>query len=608
MMENHGKKTAAFAAVALLAFAALIPAVMDDGRMMDESAAVAGLDDAFVAGFVIGMIAGAAIGASTAILLWNLIHSMKDLSEETSRAAEASAVRDILETADGFYLNALENYAQIWGYTSEHFERQAELAASMLWAENAQYDPESIMLYSGTYANSAMMLANAVVQINELYAKLSRRVANWQSDGVFANKMSMTWNYGSHNVGGSSWAGEALYSVNIPSGQAQKVYFAGGSLTIIGGSCGAEVGGNTVTLSDGVNRDLPAGVYTLQGGRSYASDRILPVIDVDAAEVRAALLMGEPGQQKLAYWENGNVVVDGIRCDNMGITVSPQGSPSVTVDITRELSARASLISAISDTVSSAGSAAAAVWKIFGDAGHASAYLTTLTVPDVYENVIMTKEQKAVMTVLSMKELSDYWQSSGGNVLKECRVSAGSNLLFVRGDIVDSAGRMIAENAVFTPYYMTNDQSISVGDNRQTQQAICAVWETGYSGSLSAWDGSAGMKSSLVETRPGYGFRIAEILYGGENMSSVDLDIMQIDYIKAQELKIAKPVPTPVKHKTSWITVAMGIIAVLLVFAGLIFKRWELVAIGAAVGVIGLFFGDEIQNVADRFGRLGGIL
>ncbi|WP_157844308.1 hypothetical protein [Candidatus Methanomethylophilus sp. 1R26] len=62
--------------------------------------------------------------------------------------------------------------------------------------------------------------------------------------------------------------------------------------------------------------------------------------------------------------------------------------------MTGELERRHGLMSAVASTMGQADGSAWAVWQIFTDAGSASAYLTTLSVPNEYEDIGMTASQR----------------------------------------------------------------------------------------------------------------------------------------------------------------------------------------------------------------------
>lgn len=335
------------------------------------------------------------------------------------------------------------------------------------------------------------------------------------------------------------------------------------------------------------------------------------MIAPDSASVVPGIVISAGGAQKLALYNpsSGKVSVGGTSYDGIGISIKAAGGDALTVSMTTELERRHGLMSAVASTMEQADSAAWAVWQIFTDAGSASAYLTTLSVPNEYEDIGMTASQKRIMAVLSLQELAGYWNSNGGSLLKEYKVTGGSNALYIRGDIMDSQGNTVAKDAVFTPYYRVNDDRISLGSNTQTQAATVAVWASGYTGTLSAWDRSTD-KPFLITSQSGYVFDAAEIEYGGESVTSADLGIRQIDYIDPEKISIS-PTPTPPSGGDDWtklIIIAAVVLAVMLAFAGITHGRPELVVIGIIVAVIGVAGADTINGwIVDGF-SFGGLL
>lgn len=108
---------------------------------------------AFAAGFAVGAVSGGA----TVYMIDQLLSENRNNLEAAWREASAEKIQTIVDITNADAVTALKNYAQIWGYTSEHFQRQSELAATMTWGSDKRYDPERIMLYSGTYENSSIM-------------------------------------------------------------------------------------------------------------------------------------------------------------------------------------------------------------------------------------------------------------------------------------------------------------------------------------------------------------------------------------------------------------------------------------------------------------------
>lgn len=563
-------KTKALLAVSIVLASAFACVIIDHD---DESDAVFEWG-AFAAGFAVGAVSGGA----TVYMIDQLLSENRNNLEAAWREASAEKIQTIVAITDADAVTALKNYAQIWGYTSEHFQRQSELAAAMTWGPDARYDPERIMLYSGTYENSSIMLGNAVAQINKVWSSLSASLDSHNGDETYAGKMTFSWTYGGQSFGSTEhWSGTSVYVASVPEGKELKAYIAsGGTLYRDGVAVGSFDEGKIVTMDSG----------------TWSSDRMLPVIDADAADIHAGMILRAGSECKTLWYDGDTVIVDGVHYNDLSVTISPKGSESRSAEITDELSSREQLLNAVKSTIVKASSSASAVWSVYNDAGHASSYLTTLTVPNVYENVSLTTEQMNIMTVLSLQQLSSYWQSSG-ELKKDYSVTGGSNLLFLRGDIRDASGTLIAEDAVFTPYYMMDDETISVGSNVQTQSSICAVWTTGYTGNLSAWSGDAGGKASLIETSSGFTFDVAEILYDSRDVSSVELKITGMDYIDGKEISVE---PTPHRDVSSTVDTVLFVIGLIMLLFGLISGRVSYAIVGVLVLLVAIIGFDTIKG------------
>ena len=95
----------------------------------------------------------------------------------------------------------------------------------------------------------------------------------------------------------------------------------------------------------------------------------------------------------------------------MKIRILAEGNDAEEQDLTSVLVQYGELQSAISVTQTKANTSAMAIWSIYDDAGSASAYLTTLPVPDTYQNVTFNAAQKRMITVLDMEQPAVSWNA-----------------------------------------------------------------------------------------------------------------------------------------------------------------------------------------------------
>lgn len=596
-MNSRSKKMVSFLMAAVVMTAAICVYNSDNEDTDDSDAAIGALG-----GFLIGVAVGAAIGAVAGYSSGysaGYADATSD-NENTTRSNEASTISEETAIAIAFYVNALENYNQLWGFTSEHFIRNAELAASYNWSANSTYDSETVLVNSGTYYNSAYMMENATAQMNIYLDSLSERMQDWTNYSVYDGNMTMNWTYGNVSLGSTDdWGGAVVSATNITSTTYDKVYIAGGTIYVFGGSA-------TITSSDGDVISLPvgetdldslsgfeAGVYTLQSSRQYAGSEIIPVVgDAAAADVTAGIVMEYDDNLKLGYYEEDRIVIDGISYSDLQINCVPTaGGSSASYSVMDMLGAYNDLIGAIYSVLWDASSSALAVWNIFDEMGSACTYLTTLTVPNDYENVEMSTIQKQVMTSLTLTELAQYYDSNSGSLKTSgYNVTTESLSLFCRGDVYYYSGTekiMLYDDVIFTPYYYTDDQTLTIGTNQQTQFSICTIWADGQN--LSGWNQTTDSITDITSVYSGYYYDVSEIYYDNVSVSSVALNVEQIDYIDPQAISTDPIDPLPSESSDfNWWAVLLIIIGALIAAYGVGTGNDIVMKVGALIVIIGI--------------------
>lgn len=500
-------------------------------------------------------------------------------------------------------VNAMKNYAQLWGFTSEHFARAAELAASAAWRSDATFSPERILYDAAVYGNAANGLGSSAAQVSEFFDFCHLCVTDkWPQNVDLKNDgVRMSWTYGSRIFGGTSDFDGDLVLVALPTVGADRVFLPegatvwspGGASTIRADS------GDVLAVADSGTQVAVAGVYTLTDGSVIAADRMCPTATNGSARLKTGVIIRADSDLRLAYFEDLNttslsddrIIVDGTAYPDLSIRTSAAHGFSKSTDITEALRQFQAVADVVADVVGAAASSAAAVWDIFNRMGHASHYITTLSVPDIYENVAMSATQKELLTILSMEQIAQYWQLHPGDVKKNLTVTAGSNLLFCRGDIYDTFGHKLYENVVFTPYFYQHDQTLRAGTQTVDQYGLVAVWARDVP-ALTGWSGNSSSDAAVVHGHGGYRYDIAEMLYDGAPTTSVDLVVRALDYIDPEEMT---PTPLPPRpHDKSWIQIALVIIGALLIAGGLIRRDPVLIAVGAVIAAAGILLGDRL--------------
>lgn len=600
-------KMEAIAIVAIMLTASLaVGAIAVDKS--DDSEAVIGIDDVLLWGGIIALI------ASSAYLGFQIGTNLGDgeAADSEVRGYEADTVAQLMTTGVSYNRNAMLQHSENWRFTNEHWIRQSELAASEMWRADSEYDPSDILALSGTYLNSSYMLVNAAAQINEHYKSIAERMGIWNTRTLYEDKMTLSFGYGIDTFRSSSSWGCDLVTVASAVGTYNLVYISGGEIHVFGKDATTITSGagTKIVITDGyANLDsiesFKPGVYALESGADYAGS-ILPVYEFAAATVTTGIIMEAGSEKKLATYYDRAIHVDGHQYDSLSLSIIPSGAETKTVDMTATLEDYDSLLRTILSTMGETNSAAKTVWNIYSAAGRASSYLTTLTVPNNYDNINVTQAQQEIITVLALEQLSGYYTANAGCLkTRDYLFSNGSLTLFIRGDIIGSDGKVLYGNVIFTPFYYTIDQTLSNGPNTQTQRCLVALWSYDVE-TLSSWDRAASTSTaSLVEVTPGSVLNAYEIMYGDRIVNSVDLDVKNIHIIDPERLS-AEPHPDSDNSRWSmavfWFCTIAGTIALLY---GIRSGNPIWIGIGIAAICIGVFASGYIGRLIEKYVRWG---
>ena len=600
--NNGNRKILAVAATAILiaAFAGTSVMVAEDDNEVEAMDPVTLAVVALAVTFTIGAAAGAAGG----YILW---HGEGGNNDDEIRGLEAQAVAESIINCVGLYGQSIQTLEQVWTLTNEHHIRQAELAASELWQEGREMLPYEILTMSGVYANSAYMLDNSAAQISALYDLVAESLDDWNQTDTYRDKMELELNWGSGSMRTKTSFGLdfGTATVDVKSG-ADRVYlttestvWASEAATITdpeGNSFDLSEGFNDLSGFDGFEDDM----YTLQSGVTYCGD-MMAVLDQGAAPLYSGAVMQCGDETKVAIYSDGHIIVDGRQSDSLSLTIHPEGAGSKTADITDIMGQFSSLMDTVYMTMANASSAAASVWGIYDKAGQASAYLSTLMVPNIYDGMEITQSQQELITILAMEQLASYWNDNGDQIKTDDYMMSDSMSLFVRGDIIDSTGETLYEDVILTPFFY-QDTSISTGTFSVQRQAILAIWGTGEN--LSSWDGlSDSDKAALMVAEPGYSVVVYEMKNQGQMTDHADLTVNKISIIDPYKLSHGVHQTDPDNDLDKIIMLALVLLGILVLMSGWRSGNYVVMGIGVLMIAAGLLLSSTIEGLLyDWFG------
>jgi len=593
--------------IAILMLAAVGMAVMVDEESTIEVDAI----DPITIGIILILLTSAMLATLAYVLL-----TMQDNhgNDEWTRNMETQSVAQSIGIGLAYYRNALDNYINIWKLTDEHFIRNAEISAASLYQKDKAYNSVEVLEEAGVYLNAAYMLANSGSQVSEHFHNLNERLSTWNNTPTYQNKMTLDWHYGSQFFGSkSNFDGWLKTSVSPIEGK-DRAYISGGDFWSFGGSATlTALNGTTVTVPEG-KTDLDAlgsfspGIYKLPTGRQFAGDMVY-IIDPNAAPISSAIVMMADTNYKLATLNNnGKVIVDGSQYDNLSIRISPEGGTPIDTNVTSGLTRYTELQTAVNRTIVNVNNSASTVWNIYTAAGAVSYYLTTLMVPNVYQDINITQAQQELITKIALVQLADFTMANKEKIeAGDYQLSTDSMTLFVRGDLKDRQGNILHENVIFTPFYYGQDVDLHVGSNIQTQTAIVPIWSMTGS-TLSSWSFTSSTREATMTTlNTGYEMYVYEILYDGQFVSDVHLDVKNIDIIDPQELPI-DPIDPPPPGGIDWVTILcifLGIIGAVAAVSYVVHHKWKIVAGGVALIVVAVVVYILMNSV---IGKIGGFL
>ena len=536
-------------AVALVAPAAA-PFITDDNEQpIEQQALAAGPLLPFSLGFIAGF-----------SLAWYL-YEYKDsgIAGETeelrsqARSYEADIINTILTRDIGSILRSIDGFADIWEFTYAHWMRAAELAAVELWAQNVDYTDDvgsNVLDQSGLMLNLAQFFENIEYGPDSSYALLADRLAMWKSNQATYSPMSLSVKYGSTALTNSDYMDihvcNAAY--NVANGK-NTVWLDNRDLWVYGQNCSItsiSSNGSSITynLQKGFNdlstlrstggKLFESGYYNLQTGISYAGS-IVPCISSTSADVitSAVIEIGKNNYSLAAYTSANQInyitstnYSSGNQYNSLDVIITQDDATHYTVDMLELLEGYSNMIAAAKTSLEISNIAAAAAWDIFNRAGSASALVS----PSSYAppNANLTAEELTILSSMAMLQLAEYTTAAGDMLKPEnYKISPTSLDVLILGDIYDAGGRLLYENAVFSPYVWLRDQSFTTTSNSKLNQtAMLAVW--GTSETLTSIDMSDLSKATLLTVSNDYSIDTKEILKAGKSVDNVTLEVFSI--------------------------------------------------------------------------------
>ncbi len=512
--------------------------------------------------------------------------------------------------------NLVSTDTQTWQLTATYLDRVAEISAAMYWDDSVVYDPNAVLEIAGVYA----LLAAGNLSTQDILDKAVQVSADLRAKWDATNyggslNIEGTWDGGDTGISTSRLYTDFLTLVMASVGK-NVVYISQSTddlasatnstiwaYTNAGTITSVMPGSDPVTLNLGANdiSELSSGFYVLSSG-TYGGP-FLSAVSSDSATVTGAtgLICDDTygfavteGDKVRIFWDGAyrgvsstldfRITGDGISYTSYGSLLSLTLSYGAYMDQLSELLLEASI-------------AAQTMWTITDTAKQSNILLSPSILMPHLTNVGIDAQQSYAIYVMALSQIAAY-NTTYGEVLKDgmTQISAESLDLYCHGSVYDQYGNLVLENAILTPYTYLNDMKVSTGKTLYNQDGLIMVWD--MADTLVGWD----MPTDTAAYEPmimpqGAYLVLDEIVYAGEEVSTVTLEVVKVERIAAFDDILFERSDTPAVLDASTLVMIIVIeLGIIIALIGYITRMPGLIAAGAIVALVGFFASDWIAR------------
>ena len=563
--------------------------------------------------FAVGMLTGA-------ILMYLLMSSAGDDVDPEIARNYRNYEAELIETNFGNVANVLKTVttqdSKLWRFTESHWSRAQELAVADLYAYLDDYDGD--ILFNKSLGRATVTNHTYTMQslMDFVYYDLSERGSDEYSKATYDPSVfsyGIRWDGGS--IDGGRDAAAFLYPdscvIAIPTEEHNLVYLdtelmdgdrkATSGMIYISGS-GTMTHTETLgayTATDGVldMTAMPSGVYSLSPGAMYGGN-FTPSLSSAAADLTGGMIINhESGQTwAMADGDDLKIIRNGVVAESstLGYFVDYDGPMKEGtndrqryVDLAPMIRAWNDMISSVEYVTETVNANGQATWDIFESVGAVSQFVSPSTLYLVNENVSYTADQRRMMYVSAMEQVSGYYQGNKARLSAPMTISKETMDLYCHGDIYLN-GTLVIENAVFSPMTYLESMTLATGMNSWNAAGACMIWDT--SEDMESWGGTAENGTLLPMSSDGkYTVDIEQIVYSQTSVPSITLTMTEMSKMFVDAIDW-DPASEPPSHDDNGRIAALivTIIGVLLAFAGFYFRSPVLIIIGIAVIFLGI--------------------
>ena len=581
----------------------------------------------FGVGFVAGLIAASALSSPEKE---QNATDINELNEALARA-EAQKISLASSTLISMASSIMPTDTDMIHFTQNYWDQAMEYQVYSEWSKKniGKYDEFCKNMLSGTgyltaeskylsaWANAlGGGLSNVLEQSSKWTSDVGKYVDSievsfsWDGKKITAENGSDKGKLGFTLTQGITTSKDTLVYIDVLEGEDNYKSERSGTIYLYGTNGSKKIQnfdtGKQYELSKGSNdvSSLPAGVYILPAGASYAGPMI-STIGEDSEHVSGVAVLRS---------ESAFYVVSAISEAQYRI-VSSEGESwttnTLTLDVddgtktypTNLLSAKNNLVNfwnkmvgsfnTIADNVYDTG---LATWTIFDTVEESSPYIhpSSLPVNDVDGTTSMP--EKINLTINMMAQIKDYYTAHEGDLKDlDFKYNKESLNLYCYGNLYLD-GRLWAENVIFTPRIYTADQHLEIGMNTWSGSGSMTVWA--QVSSFSDWDGSLATSSPVVPLSANYQLEIKKIVSNGSDVQSIDLKRATSHINGGEEIVVPDPVPTPAVYDASILWMAIIVEAgIILILLGRITGMSLLLTIGVVVLLVGIIIPQAVSSL-----------
>ncbi|MDR1404267.1 MAG: hypothetical protein LBJ20_01680 [Candidatus Methanoplasma sp.] len=531
---------------------------------------IMGFSAGFIPGFVYGMIAGSPDAGG----------GDQDAVDGAMRTSEANKVIFAMDTAKNLISTVLPADAEMWPFSATYFERSAEYSVAEYWTLDAEYD--AIYSLDETYLmpNASNYLYSWSSAIENAYNSPSYYVGQWNSAAAYSSMgYSLLWDGGGLSGGATptTTINMDILQVASPTSGHNRVYIdntgplgdtpaidhsffgkmyvfgSGATVNIINVETGIEYrlnkGSNDLSsvynASTQVTGPLPSGFYDLAVGSAYAGS-MLQVDSAHTAQVVGGMVASQGtslyyitanGADHVRIYNSLGSLVANSASLRYSVTYADQNKNSIVANsyllqnvggtITNIIGNYNDLIRSINGVVDRTCNAAEAIWGIFDITEESSMWISPSSITTNIPGYTMSVPEIQAVYVQAMKQIYTYYQN---NITElddyEFVTNVESIGLYCYGDVYVN-GKLWIEDAVFTPYITTSEQSLKIGMNEWGGSGFAMIWA--QVDNYSDWNGQTNLAANMpVDLSSGYDLDIKKIVSKGQNVQSIDLSLYKV--------------------------------------------------------------------------------